>query len=259
MVAPGLLAAELPHHDAVLISHNHYDHLDVESVRALARQLGGPPRFYVPLGLAAWFKDKGIDGAIELDWWQTNLLAAAQIQLVPVQHWSKRSLTDTNETLWGGWVIKHAGLTALFCGDTGYSKDFKDIAAKLGTIDLAFIPIGAYEPRWFMQPYHIDPAEAVQIQRELGAHNAVGMHWGTFGKLTDEPMNAPPQALNAALDANRMPRDRFFAMQHGETRVLHGSGPTASWVARTAAAPLPQLKSGGEKPSATLTVGLASR
>jgi N-acyl-phosphatidylethanolamine-hydrolysing phospholipase D len=135
----------------------------------------------------------------------------------PVQHWSSRTVLDRNRSLWGGWRLDAPELSVFFAGDTGYSQDFEDIRARLGPVDLALLPIGAYDPRWFMQVMHVNPDEAVRIHRDLGAGQSVAMHWGTF-VLTDEPMDEPPQRLLAALDAAGVSRERFRVMQHGELR-----------------------------------------
>ncbi len=140
-VVPAVPAlAELPHIDAVVISHNHYDHLDQETVGKLAEQRSGSPRFFVPLGLKDWFARRGIQDVVELDWWDNLSYKGLELHFVPVQHWSKRTLTDENQTLWGGWVIRHPELSFFFAGDAGYSKDFADIGAKFGGFDLAAIP-----------------------------------------------------------------------------------------------------------------------
>jgi N-acyl-phosphatidylethanolamine-hydrolysing phospholipase D len=212
----------LPHIDIVVVSHNHYDHLDRESVKKLAAQAGGSPRFFVPLGLKAWFNDSGIDDVVELDWWQTVNYKAVQLHLVPVQHWSKRTLTDENQTLWGGWVLRHPRLSFFFSGDAGYSRDFADIGARFGGFDLAALPIGAYEPRWFMKIMHMDPAEAVQAHKDLKARRSVAMHWGTFDGLTDESLYEPPQRLAEARSKAGVKERDFFVLQHGETRALNG-------------------------------------
>ena len=216
---PALDFGELPHIDAVVISHNHYDHLDAETVTRLNRQPGGPPIFYVPLGLKQWFAEAGISNVVELDWWETRRHASLALHFVPVQHWSSRTRFDRNRSLWGAWVIEHNDSRLIFCGDTGYSRDFQDIAARFGSFDLAAVPIGAYEPRWFMRPQHVNPEEAVQIHQDLNARHSVGIHWGTF-VLTDEPLDEPPRRLGEALVAARVPNERFFLMQHGETRML---------------------------------------
>jgi N-acyl-phosphatidylethanolamine-hydrolysing phospholipase D len=218
-VPPGIALEQLPHIDLVLISHNHYDHLDEETVKRLAAQPGGPPQFFVPLGVKPWMQAIGIERVIELDWWDSREFQGLTLQFLPVQHWSRRSLTDTNRTLWGGWAVLHPSLRFFFSGDTGYSQDFRDIRARLGAFDLAAIPIGAYEPRWFMGAQHVDPAQAVKIHQDLGARYSVGIHWGTF-QLTDEPLDEPPFKLAEARTAAGIPGDRFFVMRHGETRRL---------------------------------------
>jgi N-acyl-phosphatidylethanolamine-hydrolysing phospholipase D len=230
-LAPGIALADLPHIDAVLVSHNHYDHLDAPSVKALAAQAGGPPLFIVPLGLKAWLTDAGIANAVELDWWQSTRVGALEIVLTPVQHWSGRSLTDRMETLWGGYAIFAPDFQVFFAGDTAYSKDFADIHARFAQrhgegrgFDLALIPIGAYEPRWFMGAQHVDPAEAVQIHRDLSAERSIGIHWGTF-QLTDESLDEPPLVLaRAARDAG-LADDAFTVMAVGATRRFAPRAP----------------------------------
>ena len=218
-VPPALSIAELPHIDVVVISHNHYDHLDAGTVKQLNRQTAGPPRFFVPLGEKAWFASEGIDNVAELDWWDRVKFRGLDIHLVPVQHWSARTPWDRNETLWGGWMIEHADFRFFFSGDTGYSKDFADIRSRFGPIDLAAIPVGCYEPRWFMKANHVNAEEALQIHRDLGARRSVGIHWGTF-RLTDELLDEPPRKLAAALVKAGVAPERFFLMKHGEMRKL---------------------------------------
>jgi L-ascorbate metabolism protein UlaG (beta-lactamase superfamily) len=218
---------KLPHIDAVLISHNHYDHLDLDSVAKLAAQAGGPPHFFVPLGLKDWFARRGIDNVVELDWWQNVDYEGLELTFVPVQHWSKRTLMDENLSLWGGWVVRTTpgsdsirAFSFFFAGDTGYSMDFSDIGKRFGGFDLAAIPIGAYAPRWFMQVQHLDPAEAVRVHRDVRARQSVGIHWGTFYGLTDENMYDPPKVLAAERAKAGLAEEDFFVMKHGETRVL---------------------------------------
>jgi N-acyl-phosphatidylethanolamine-hydrolysing phospholipase D len=210
-------AAQLPHIDVVLISHNHYDHLDASSVKALNQQAGGPPLFIVPLGLKAWFTNAGISNVQEMDWWDAREHRGVRIHFVPAQHWSKRSLSDTNRSLWGGFVVEDRGWSFFYTGDTGYSQDFKDIGARFGGFDLAAMPIGAYAPRWFMQAQHINPEQAVQIMQDVKAKQAMGVHWGTF-MLTDEPLDEPPKLLKDALAAQGIPSADFRAWAHGETQ-----------------------------------------
>ncbi|MCG3189874.1 MAG: hypothetical protein LKCHEGNO_02401 [Burkholderiaceae bacterium] len=225
---PGLWFSELPHVDLVLISHNHYDHLDDDSIRLLAAQPGGAPLFVVPLGLKAWFARRDIGNVVELDWWQSHRLGDVEIVLTPVQHWSGRSFGDRMETLWGGYALFAPQLHLFFAGDSGYSKDFADIRARFasrqgaaqgGGFDIALLPIGAYEPRWFMQPQHVDPDEAVRIHRDLGAKASLGIHWGTFA-LTDESLDEPPQALARARQAQGVAASAFFTLAIGQTRRL---------------------------------------
>ncbi|MGB7542283.1 MAG: MBL fold metallo-hydrolase [Burkholderiales bacterium] len=216
---PGLALDDLPHIDAVLISHNHYDHLDEESVKRLNAQAGGPPQFFVPLGVKPWMQAHGIARAIELDWWESREFMGLAVHFLPVQHWSRRTLFDANRALWGAWAVLHPRLRFIFVGDAGYSKDFRDIQARFGEFDLAAIPIGHYEPRWFMTPQHIDPAQAVRVHQDLAARYSVGVHWGVF-ELTDEPLDEPPQKLAEARARAGVPQERFFLMQLGETRRL---------------------------------------
>jgi len=223
---PGIALAELPHIDVVLISHNHYDHLDDASVRALNAQAGGPPLFIVPLGNKAWMAERDITNVVELDWWQSHTVGMTEIVLTPVQHWSGRTLNDRLKTLWGGYAVFAPDLHLFFTGDTGYSKDFADIRERFrareadgGGFDLALIAIGAYEPRWFMATQHVNPAEAVQIHLDVNAKCSVGIHWGTF-ELTDESLDQPPKDLIDARHAKGLADDAFSVMAIGETRRM---------------------------------------
>jgi L-ascorbate metabolism protein UlaG (beta-lactamase superfamily) len=211
---------ELPRIDLVLISHNHYDHLDLVSVLRLAAMQQGGPRFLVPLGLKAWFTALGITRVDEYDWWQETRAGDLKMTFVPVQHWSKRRLDDANQTLWGGWVVEGEGLKLIHTGDTGYSKDFRDIGERLGPFDMAFIPIGAYAPRWFMKVMHVNVPEAVQIRADLRAARAIGMHWGTFEGLTDEPLDEPPLVLARQREERGLSQVEFDVLKIGEMRRL---------------------------------------
>ena len=218
-VPPGLSFEQLPRIDAVMISHNHFDHLDAPSIRRLAAQPGGSPRFFVPLGLKAWFVDQGAPNVTEIDWWLSVELGGIRIHCVPVQHWSQRTLNDRDQTLWSGWVVEQPAMRFFFAGDAGYSADFREIRRRFGAFDLAAIPIGAYEPRWFMAPYHVNPAEALQIHADLEARHSIGIHWGTF-ELTDESLDEPPRALREEAQKRGVGAERFVVLKHGETWLL---------------------------------------
>jgi N-acyl-phosphatidylethanolamine-hydrolysing phospholipase D len=210
---------QMPAIDVVVISHNHYDHLDLPSLKAMEARQPGKTLFLVPLGLKAWLNAQGIAQVQELDWWQHVEAKGLRIHFVPVQHWSKRTLFDANQSLWGGYVVEDKGWRFFFAGDTGFSHDFKDIGQRFGAVDLAALPIGAYAPRWFMKSQHVDPDEAVQIMLDVGAKRAVGVHWGTF-ILTDEAPAEPPIALAASLQRRGLAADRFNALAHGQTLRL---------------------------------------
>ncbi|MDP3082358.1 MAG: MBL fold metallo-hydrolase [Rubrivivax sp.] len=228
---PGVALAELPRIDIVMISHNHYDHLDVASVQALQAQNGGPPLFVVPLGLGPWLMARGITRVVELDWWQAHSVGAVELVLTPVRHWSGRGLTDRMATLWGGFAVFAPDFHLFFAGDTGYSPDFTDIRQRFaarqaegGGFDIALLPVGAYAPRWFMADQHIDPTQAVQVHRDLGAKRSLGVHWGTF-ELTDESLDAPVAALAAARAQAGLAEADFFLLAIGQTRRLPRRSP----------------------------------
>ena len=226
VVVPVQLAA-LPRIDLVLISHNHYDHLDERTVQMLNRQAGGPPLFVVPLGLDLWMKDQGITRVHRMDWWESVRVPAATgevtIHFVPVQHWSSRSPWDRNSTLWGGFVaqaqVNQAPYSMFFSGDSGYSKDFADIGAKFGGFDFSQIAVGCYLPRWFMQEQHINEDEAVQIHLDVKSKLSMGVHWGTF-RLCDDAIDAPIDNLPKARKKLGVADDAFVLFGLGETRVL---------------------------------------
>jgi len=218
---PGIALADLPHIDMVLISHNHYDHLDLPTVRALYRQAGGPPMFFVPLGVDLWFAAHVTDGETgqlrPMDWWDEISYRGVEIRFLPIQHWSSRTLWDRNSTLWGAWALRHPSFSFFFAGDLGYSEDVQDIGRAVRGFDFAAIPIGGYEPRWFFHPQHINPQEAVRVHQEIGARQSLGIHWGTFEGLTDEPLDQPPRDLAAAREAAGLSPEEFFVLRHGET------------------------------------------
>jgi N-acyl-phosphatidylethanolamine-hydrolysing phospholipase D len=216
----GLAFEDLPPIDIVVISHDHYDALDEPTIKKLRQRPGGEKtRFYVPLALKRWFAIRGVDQVVEMDWWDRHRCGNLEIITVPVQHWSKRSIFSRNKTLWAGWVIKADDFRFIFVGDTGYTPHFKAIGKKLGPFDLAAIPIGAYEPRWFMARHHVNPAESVQIHMDIRSKKSVAIHWGTF-ILTDEPLDEPPERLREALKKNQIPAEDFLVLKHGETIIL---------------------------------------
>jgi L-ascorbate metabolism protein UlaG (beta-lactamase superfamily) len=216
---PGVALEDLPEIHAVVISHSHYDHLDVDSVQQLHARSGGTLRFFVPLGLKPWFAGLGIDNVTEFDWWEHAKLGGVRFTLTPAQHWSARGLFDRNRTLWGGWAIQASDFSFFFAGDTGYSSDFVQIRRRLGPFDLAAIPIGAYEPRWFMRTHHVDPAEALRIHQDLGARQSLGVHWGTF-EMSDEALDVPPHELAAARREAGIDAEEFVVLRVGETRLI---------------------------------------
>lgn len=224
VLPPGLTLAELPPIDMVVLSHDHYDSLDEASITALRARPGGEnTAFFVPLGLAGWFRQRGIENVIELDWWESAEHEGLKATAVPARHWSKRSPFFSNNTLWAGWAVSSGGFNFLFVGDSGYSTEFAKIGEKLGPFHLAAIPIGAYEPRWFMKDYHMNPEEAAQVHLDLKAEKSIAIHWGTFA-LTDEPLDEPPVRLREALREKDIPEKDFMVLRHGETVVL-GNDP----------------------------------
>lgn len=185
--------------DFIVISHNHYDHLDFTSIKQLIMRFANVT-LLVPLGLKNKLIKWGAQNVIELDWWDSININDITFTATPAQHWSKRGLFDTNKVLWCGWMMQSNcdGLTktVYFMGDTGYSPSLKKINERFSKIDLALIPIGAYAPRWFMQSQHIDPAQAVQLYDELNCQSAIAIHWGTF-ELADDPLDEPPELLSS--------------------------------------------------------------
>ncbi|MGI9328802.1 MAG: MBL fold metallo-hydrolase [Pseudomonadales bacterium] len=217
---PAVAIAQLPPIHAVVISHNHYDHLDIATIQ----QLGNDPVYFVPLGLGPWLQARGIATTQirEMDWWQEDAIRVEgqelQVTATPSQHFSGRGLFDRNKTLWASWRLGWNDFQTWFGGDTGYNaQQFKEIGARLGPFDLGIIPIGAYEPRWFMSTVHVNPEEALLIHRDIGAQSSMGIHWGTF-VLAGEGVLTPPAALATARQRQGMDAEDFVAFAVGETR-----------------------------------------
>ncbi len=215
--APGLALEALPKIDAMLVSHNHYDHMDLPSLRTLHRRFR--PLLLTTLGNARPLADAGIPGAIELDWWDTAPAGPVQVTATPARHFAARGLRDRNQTLWAGFVLGTPEGQLLFAGDSGAGPHWAAIRDRLGPPGVALLPIGAYLPRDIMQPVHMDPAEAVQARADLGACHAVGMHFGTF-QLTDEAVDAPVKALQRSRAATGLSIEDFDVLGFGETRLM---------------------------------------
>jgi N-acyl-phosphatidylethanolamine-hydrolysing phospholipase D len=230
-VAPGILFDELPPIDVVLQSHDHYDHFDDWSVRALARAHPSA-HWFTPVGVGARLRARGVQTLTELDWWQDHTADNVHVTCLPAQHFSGRTPWDRNTTLWGGFALRLHGHALYFVGDTGWHHGFDEIGARCGPFDVVFMPIGAYDPRWIMQPVHVDPEEAVRALTALrSAPDAqapvmVAMHWGTF-VLTDEPLDEPPVRARVAWTEAGLPPDRLWIMAPGETRAAPATRASA--------------------------------
>jgi N-acyl-phosphatidylethanolamine-hydrolysing phospholipase D len=214
LVPPGVPLDALPPVDFVLLSHDHYDHTDLPSVEALAKR--GIP-FVVPLGLGELVRSVG-GKAEELDWWETAERGKVRVHCVPAQHFAGRGLNDGNRRLWAGWVVEGKDRRFYHAGDTGYFSGFKEIGERLGPIDLAAIPIGAYSPASIMRFVHLDPKEAIQAGLDVRAKHILGMHYGTFD-LTDEPPDEPPRWFHAEARRRKLAVKRVWTFNVGETRA----------------------------------------
>jgi len=209
---PGLTVEQLPPIDASLVTHNHYDHLDLPTLRAV----GAP----VVAGTGTRANLEGLP-CTELAWWNRLHVGVGglTITFVPGQHWSRRGLTDANEALWGGFVVEGGGARAYHAGDTAYFEGFREIGQRFPHLDAALLPIGAYDPEWFMRPQHMNPEDAVQAFVDLGARRLLSMHWGTF-KLTDEPLDEPPRRLKTEWQRRGLPPEALFVLPIGASLAL---------------------------------------
>jgi L-ascorbate metabolism protein UlaG (beta-lactamase superfamily) len=214
---PAVRFGDLPPISIVVLSHNHYDHCDLRTLGMLAKRFD--PVVVTPLGNGALVRSSGIRRVEELDWWQEAKTSSFPITLTPAQHFSARTPLDRNRALWGGFMVTAGGRRIFFAGDTAYAGFFRVVRQRLGPIDLALLPIGAYEPRWFMQALHMNPAEAVQAHMDLEASESVGMHYGTF-QLTTEGIDEPLRALDDACRARKIPPSRFRTLGFGESMRL---------------------------------------
>jgi L-ascorbate metabolism protein UlaG (beta-lactamase superfamily) len=214
---PGLALAALPPIDLILLSHNHYDHMDLPSLRALRARHDSA--VLTSMGNAARLRRIGFSNVTALDWWENTELTGMRLTATPARHFSARSLWDRNRTLWCGFFLEAQGRRLLFAGDSGQGGHWAEIGARLGAPDLALLPIGAYEPRWMMAPVHMNPEEAVAAHIALRARQSLGMHFGTF-RLTDEAIDAPVQGLAAALDHQGRSQTEFFTLGFGESATF---------------------------------------
>lgn len=216
--APGVKLEDLPKIDVIVISHNHYDHLDIETLKKLNERFS--PKVLVPVGDKALIESIGINNVHELDWWESiQINPNTRINFTPTQHSSRRGIFDLDQSLWGSYFIQHGGRSVYFGGDGGYSTHYAEIKKRLGSPDIALLGIGPYLPRWFMKPLHMDPAEAVVAHKDLGAKLSIGMHFGTFQESA-EAFEQPQNDLREALGKEMLSRDRFIILHEGETKLF---------------------------------------
>lgn len=214
MAKPGIAVSDVPPIDVVLISHSHYDHLNIKSLN----QLNDSKTLIVPVGLADKLRRKGFSSIIELDWWEAATIGGVTFTFVPSQHWTRRTLTDTNTSHWGGFIIEREGApTVYFAGDSGYFEGFKEIGQRFPSIDIALMPIGAYDPEWFMGPQHVTPEQALQAFLDVHARVFVPMHYGSYRLADDTPKEALDR-LHAEHKRLKLPNESLMVLPHGETR-----------------------------------------
>lgn len=213
---PGIRFKDLPNIDVVFISHNHYDHMDAGTIKRLAKKFN--PLFVTPLGNKQFLESFGAKKIVELDWWDTHeIKKELSITMTPAQHWSNRTQWDKMKALWGGCVLKSKNQSVFFAGDTGYGRHFKETSERLGSVDIALLPIGAYEPRWFMKDIHMNPEDAVLAHLDLKAKQSMAMHWGMF-QLTNEGIDVPLKDLEEAKLKHNV--SNFTSLRPGQTIQL---------------------------------------
>lgn len=206
--------AQLPKIDVIVISHNHYDHLDYPTIKQLIKRFPDVI-ICVPLGLKPKLLSWGVNQVVELDWYDNLDISGLKLTAIPAHHWSRRAIFDTNRTLWCGWMMEYANRTIYFVGDTGYAKHFSELKQLFPNIDVALIPIGCYAPRWFMHNQHIDPQNALKIFKELACKRAIAIHWGAF-ELADDPLDEPPKILQSMSEPNLDDEQLFTILKIGE-------------------------------------------
>jgi L-ascorbate metabolism protein UlaG (beta-lactamase superfamily) len=220
---PGLSFDQLPRVGMVLESHDHYDHMDRETLRRLREAFD--PLVVTGLKNGPFLRSLRIERVVELDWWQSHRVnETTTITMTPAQHFSGRRPFGRNTTLWGGFVLEMEGWRVYFAGDSGYAGHFREIGRRFPDLDVAFIPIGAYLPRWFMSPVHMDPAEAVQAHIDVGARQSIGMHFGAF-QLTDEDISEPAQLLERARAQAGLAPEQFGVLEPGQTVMFRTPKP----------------------------------
>jgi L-ascorbate metabolism protein UlaG (beta-lactamase superfamily) len=214
LIPPAIPIDKLPPIDVVTVSHNHYDHLDIRSLKAI-HETNPEAVFLVPKGDRRRLERRGIENVTEFLWWEEIEIKGSKFTFTPVQHWSARGIADRNKSLWGGWFMNLKTETIYHAGDTGYSKDFIETKKRLGSPSISLIPVGAYAPRWFMKTNHVNPPEAIQIAIDLKSERNFGMHWGTF-QLTDEEILEPPKLLKESLRDQGLPDNFFNILRPGQ-------------------------------------------
>ena len=223
-VRPGIAFDALPPIDVVALSHDHYDHLDAGTIRRLASRYPAA-HWLAPIGVGAFLRHRGAREVTERDWWETTTIGAVKVTCVPAQHFSGRTIGRRNRTLWCGWTFQSTDYRVFFAGDTALHPEFATISKRSGPFDLAILPIGAYEPRWFMGAVHMNPEDCIKAVSQMAAVQngrrlvITAGHWGTF-KLTDEPMDEPPKRMRQNWQTAGFAADDLWIMKHGETRML---------------------------------------